>query len=434
MVTPRVFAVIPVFNRLKFTLKCIECLRLQSYPNIAIIVSDGGSTDGTPQEISVRHPDVTVLHSPKELWWGGSMHLGIEHALKEGQWRQDFVLMMNNDTEIGHDYVATLVDVAMERNAAVGAVIVDSREPSHILDAGEYVCWQPYSFPLKVKLEPGLDALDNVSVLPGRGSLVPLRWIRQSGNVDADAFPHYLADYEFFYRLRSRGCPLLVTYQARLLAHIEETGLVPTSGRASFVSVWRQLFARRSMGNVIDHWRFVARHAPAKYRLQIQCQLIASICYQFLFRTRLRFIILPMIWLLRLPFRIICYCYKQVKMYGALPRLFINNRQHILCYPRKVPSSLRVFVYIFFCPGPLRRNDLESLQLKSEALLQDGILMQLSADWFAFARLQRDDFVRVSGLCFLFLKAWNPFRKLVRLAHYQFSSRDMSAISSSFRM
>jgi hypothetical protein len=419
MMSARVYAIIPVYNRLEFTLNCIKLLRTQNYECITIIVSDGGSTDGTASEVQRRYPEVVVLASQEELWWAGSMKLGIEYVLNMSHSESDYVLMMNNDTEIGSDYVATLVEVADDHGAAVGATIVDSRDPTCILDAGEYVCWNPYSFPLKSSLEPDRDILDDVSVLPGRGSLVPLRWVRMAGNVDADTFPHYLADYEFFYRLRIKGCPLLVSYRARLQAHIEETGLVPTVGLASFASVWSQLFARRSMGNVIDHWRFVARHAPPKHRLAIHARLAANTCFQLLFRTPARPFVLPFYWLAMLPLRIVAYGLAQLRAYATLPSLIRRYGKQLLCHPKRLPSSIRLPIYLCLCPGLLHRHDLEHASSCFEQWLQEGILIPLACPgWFAFTRLKRADFVRYPSLRWLFLRSWNPLTKLMRLNRY----------------
>ncbi len=44
-----VYVVIPVFNRLHFTRACLGALQRQTYPNVTVIVADGGSTDGTPE-------------------------------------------------------------------------------------------------------------------------------------------------------------------------------------------------------------------------------------------------------------------------------------------------------------------------------------------------------------------------------------------------
>ena len=61
-----VYTVIPTFNRLKHTKECVLQLRKQNYPRVVIIVSDGGSTDGTRDVIRKYFPSVTVLGGEEE--------------------------------------------------------------------------------------------------------------------------------------------------------------------------------------------------------------------------------------------------------------------------------------------------------------------------------------------------------------------------------
>ena len=77
-------------------------------------------------------PDVVVLESKTELWWTGAMEKGIRYILKEAN-KNDFLLMMNNDTEISANYVEQLVTASMAHRAAVGGLIVDSRDPEKCL-------------------------------------------------------------------------------------------------------------------------------------------------------------------------------------------------------------------------------------------------------------------------------------------------------------
>ena len=57
---PRVFVVIPVFNRIDQTLICLAALRRQRYPAVSVIVVDGGSTDETVSQLE-QMADVTVI-------------------------------------------------------------------------------------------------------------------------------------------------------------------------------------------------------------------------------------------------------------------------------------------------------------------------------------------------------------------------------------
>ena len=407
------YAVIPVFNRLHFTRDCIQHLKKQSYRPIQFIVSDGGSSDGTVEAIRSEHPDVVVLTTEAELWWAGSMAMGIDHALSESRSEDDFVLMMNNDTQIPNDYVEKLVLASNTYDAAVGALVVDSRDATRVLDAGEYIDWASYSFPVKSSVDADECFCDDVDVLPGRGSLVPLKMIRKAGNVAATMLPHYLADYEFFYRLKQHGCRLGVCYETQILAHIEETGIVPTQGKSGFRAVWREVFSRRSMSNVIDHWRFVSHHAPVQYRGIIQRRLLRRVIAEFSLRTPLRPFFLPVYWLICLPRRMVAVLQGQFRSFAAFAKAIREHGVNVLCNPQSFPGLIRWPLYFVASPGPIRLAELERHEFKWEQLVEQGVLRPLRvAGWYALETLEFSNKQKPLELKKLFWSAWNPFRKL----------------------
>lgn len=296
---PTVFAIIPVFNRLALTEACIKCLLVQTYSALRLIVVDGGSKDGTPDQIRRNYPQVELLQGQKELWWGEATQLGIEYCLRHSHRDDDMLLMMNNDTLINPDYVATLVRVSQERNAAVGGVIVDSSNPSRVLDAGEFIDWSTYSFPVKTVWEPGQTYVEGVDLLSGRGTLLPLRMVREAGNVNGGRFPHYIADCEFFARLKRKGFRLGVTCEAVIRSHVDVTGLsTQHSDPLTLAQAWKALFSKRSMDNVGNHWRFIEDCAPAPLRWQLKRRLIRRCAYLVASRTALRHVVLPLAWFL----------------------------------------------------------------------------------------------------------------------------------------
>ncbi|MBE9139841.1 glycosyltransferase [Nodosilinea sp. LEGE 07088] len=410
---PKVFAIIPVFNRLHFTETCIQALRSQTYQPLTIIVADGGSTDGTVETLRDQYPEVVVLTADTELWWAGSMAQGISYALGQSQNPDDYVLMMNNDTDIPADYVATLVDAAQTHDAAVGALIVDSRDPDRILDAGEYVDWPAYTFPVKTTLAPGETFCDDVDVLPGRGSLVPLEMIRTAGNVDSAHWPHYLADYEFFYRLKQAGYQLGVCYDTRLLAHIEATGLIPGAGVVGFGAIWQELFSRRSMSNVVDHWRFVQRHAPAPYRLLNLLRLSRRVAGNLAFRTPLRPFCLPFYWAWRAVQILVMTIKLQAKIFVLFGKDIRDNGVDVLCYPHRIPKLIRIPVYLLLCPGPVRHSDCQGLGLAAETLVGQGILRRASViDWYCLNTFKITPEPRSPKLKSLVWMTLNPVKKI----------------------
>ncbi|SLM46414.1 Putative glycosyltransferase (fragment) [Nitrospira japonica] len=293
---PTVFAVIPVFNRLALTRDCLRCLQAQSYSRLVIIVADGGSSDGTEDAIKREYPSVVLIRGDRELWWTGAMRVGIEYALEHRTSDEDVVLMMNNDTLIDSYYVETLVRVSREHKAAVGGLIVDSEEPSRIVDAGESIDWESYTFPVKTTVGAGEVFYDQIDLLSGRGTLVPMTMILQAGNVNAEVFPHYIADCEFFCRLRRHGFRLGVSYEAVVLAKVAETGIVLKSSRLKVREAWELLFSERSAENIRNHWRFIHHCAPVQWRSRAKRLLVLRQLRMIVLKTWMEWVAFPFLW------------------------------------------------------------------------------------------------------------------------------------------
>ena len=279
---PRVFAVVPVFERLDHTLACIAQLRAQSYPNVEIVIVDGGSRDGSLEALE-ELDGITLIAHVGEQWWTGATWYGIDHALKTGT-ADDLVLLLNDDTVFDASFVEVLVDDCREHGAAIGATIVDADDPVQVLDAGVTIDWRAYGF--HTRREIGADELNfDVDTLEGRGALVPLAMIRHAGTVDPHRLPHYVADFELFCRIKRHGNRLAVTGRTRLGAHQGTTGLFPTNGTTSGQGVWAELAARRSMTNVRDQLAFVDSAAPPELRSGLKRALVVASVVEFAKRT-----------------------------------------------------------------------------------------------------------------------------------------------------
>ena len=265
-----VFAVMPVFNRARETLRCLELLARQTHGPIVPVVVDGGSSDGTLDQVLRAFPEARVRRAERPVWWAGAVALGITEALAQSASSHDFVLLLNDDADFGTEFVATLVAAARRHRAVISSVVFERTAPSRITFAGATIDWPRYRFQPRRTLEPGTDVGTGNHVLPGFGTLVPIAMLRAVGNVRADRYPHHLADYDLTARLRAAGFRLVVCHAAELRADI--TNLDPVGGIVSLRRAWRMAFARRSRANLLDHLHFVADHAPpaSKWRLRLR--------------------------------------------------------------------------------------------------------------------------------------------------------------------
>ena len=57
----------------------------------------------------------------------------------------------------------------------------------------------------------------------------------------------------------------------------------------------------------------------------------------------------------------------------------------ILCYPSLIPSSIRIFIYLLFCPGPIKEVDCEKFGVSLPQLKADNTVRNLKANqWYKF--------------------------------------------------
>lgn len=223
-----VHALMPVFNRLEMTRSMLACLRQQALDEpLRITVVDDGSTDGTGDFLESQ-PDVTTLKGDGNLWWGGGIDLGLRHILPSAA-PDDWVLFINNDTELRPEFVQQLLNVARRHApAAVGSVIRDIKPPHRLLSIGPQI--DAWRLGVKDILDAeiggaiGHEAVTHADALSGRGVLFPVAALKAVGGMRPGWLPHYLADYELAVRVRAAGWRLYICNAAAVFSP-EEFGV-----------------------------------------------------------------------------------------------------------------------------------------------------------------------------------------------------------------
>lgn len=252
----RVFVVIPVHNRKQFTKGCILSFCSQTFKDFRIVVVDDGSTDGTSEMLAQEFPQVTVLRGSGNLWWTGAINMGIKHCL-EHSYKEDSVLIINDDLEVPADYLENLVEFSSEhRDALIGSVVVDIERPDEILFGGISINWwtaKQRILNLRKKLsEFGKSHFEESDYLTGRGTLVPIRMFREIGFYDDRHFKQ-CGDTELPVRASKNGYKLLVYYGAVIFSH--EDGGDPIN-----------LLRTPKIGDIKRYFLGIKSNARLKYR------------------------------------------------------------------------------------------------------------------------------------------------------------------------
>lgn len=269
----KIYIVIAVFNRLKYTKDCLESLQKQSYPNFQVIVVDDGSTDGTYQYLKENHPETIILQGDGNLWWTGATNLGVKKALELSSSADDYILTLNNDLVVDDDYLAQLVHVSIqEKPCIVGSVSVNINNESKVVFAG--LKWnkitakysKPKEFTTSYNELQSHNLFIQSDLLPGRGTLIPISLFKEIGLFDEKNFPHYAADDDFSLRGKNVGLKLLVATNAVVKSHVEESGLKQANGKAKSkrtIAGLRESFSsRRSVTNLSIRYRWAKKHTP----------------------------------------------------------------------------------------------------------------------------------------------------------------------------
>ncbi|NBC65153.1 MAG: glycosyltransferase [Bacteroidetes bacterium] len=111
---PKVVACLPSFNGEAFITKTIECLKKQTYPNFAVLISDDCSTDNTVPFIKSNIQDdkrFLLIEQEKNLGWVDNINFLVEKAVDTAE----YVFIMPHDDQIEPDYIQKLT-TSLEKN------------------------------------------------------------------------------------------------------------------------------------------------------------------------------------------------------------------------------------------------------------------------------------------------------------------------------
>jgi len=116
-VTARVTVVVLSWNGREDTMSCLRSLAGATYPALSLIVVDNGSTDGSADAVAGAFPAMDVVRLDSNRGFAGGMNVGIARAVAGGC---DFVMLLNNDTEVEPGFLEALVE-ALEQDASAAA-------------------------------------------------------------------------------------------------------------------------------------------------------------------------------------------------------------------------------------------------------------------------------------------------------------------------
>lgn len=250
---PRVLIVILCYNGVELTLECLDSLRRLDYAAAEVLVVDNASSDGTPERVHTRFPEVAVIETGANLGFAAGNNVGLRYALERGY---DYALLLNNDTEVAPEFLTRLVEVA-ERDPAIGVVgplITYYERPDRIWSAGGVIDWQRGTSAMRGLDEPdtGQYRVTDVDFVTGCALLCRRAVLERAGLLDERFFMYY-EETEWCVRARRAGFRIVHVPEARVLHKIPLDARADKPYVAYYMTRNRLLFLRAT-GAALPTW------------------------------------------------------------------------------------------------------------------------------------------------------------------------------------
>ena len=197
--------VIVNWNGKRFLSGCLGSLQAQSFSNFEVVFVDNGSTDGSLEFVRENFPEIVIVENKENLGFAGGNNRGIEVA------RGNFILTLNNDTELEVDFLERLTEVAEASDKDVGmwAPKILSMEDRKTIDSVGGLLFYPDGLARgrgRGELDVGqYDALLNETFIPSAcAALYRKEMLDEIGLFDEEFFA-YCEDTDLGLRARLAG-------------------------------------------------------------------------------------------------------------------------------------------------------------------------------------------------------------------------------------
>ncbi len=238
---PVVTVVIPVFNQIAVTMRCLQSIAETWFESmhVQVVVVDDGSTDRTA-EVLTRIPGVDYIRNGTNLGFVRACNRGA--AIARGR----YVCFLNNDTTVRPAWLDHLVSTA-EADRSVGAVGAKLIYPNGKLQEAGNIIWRDASGWNYGRNGSPSDSRFNfvreVDYCSGAALLVRRDLFEEIGGFSEEFVPAYYEDADLCFAIRDRGYRVL--YQPRSeVVHYEgvTSGTDISSGTKRFQEVNRPKF------------------------------------------------------------------------------------------------------------------------------------------------------------------------------------------------
>lgn len=262
----KVVYVIPTFNRKNYLCTLLNQILIQNVDDVSfeVIVVVDGSRDGTNEMLKTDFPTVKVVQGTGDWWFTKSLNEGCKQAIKLSP---DYIITMNDDTEIENDYLKKLLAVKKSITAdfLLGSISVSLSKPQYVTFSGvkKIIWWRmkrKYYMPsFSLYDRNKFQGVYKTESLMTRGLLIPTRILLAINFFDED-FVQYGSDEDFCLRAIKKGYHAFISWDAIVYENVHLTSKGTAYNNPSFKEFYSSIWNRYSVNSVYKHIKFYMRH------------------------------------------------------------------------------------------------------------------------------------------------------------------------------
>ena len=241
--------IVLAWNGAAYIKNCLEALMAQDYPAVEVLVVDNGSTDGTPDIVAQRFPQVRLICNRRNLGFAAGNNVGLGAA------SGDLLVLLNVDTHVHAGWLAALAGAFEDPSIGIAGCKLLYPDGS-IQHAGGFV-YGPRGEAEhlgRYALDDGrFGELADVEFVTGAALAIRRTTLDKIGLLDEGFSPIYYEDIDWCYQVRAAGWRVVYLPQA-VVTHYEST----TFGAETY----ERKFALHQ-----GRLRFLFKHRPVEWLL-----------------------------------------------------------------------------------------------------------------------------------------------------------------------
>lgn len=253
--TLKVSIIIPVFNQLSYTVRCLETLYAvtSANANFEVIVVDNASTDGTAEflfQATQRYGNLRIIQNKENLLFAKACNQGGEAA------HGGYLVFLNNDTVVTPDWLEVMIEVCQPNVGIVGIRML--YPDGTIQHAGiELINGTPdHPYRHQPADMPAANIPRDLDMVTGACLLISRDLFLQLGGFD-EVYRNGVEDVDLCLRVREAGYRVLYQPKAMIYHHEGQS-----SGRFDHVDQNLRFFINRWQGKFDEKGCFITANPP----------------------------------------------------------------------------------------------------------------------------------------------------------------------------